>query len=254
MTTQMDPLDRLAPGRAWIGNWEEVLQRADMSAPSTPHRRRVFTRRRLVFAFAVLVCVLVPLVALGGANDWWFLRDGQGPTPQHAPVVVKEGEWNGHHWQLVAYASTTDGVCYVVNPSGSESGGFGGAMGCAPIAGVPRTDATKRTPDMTITYMGTSGSQSLAWVAGPVIETAKKVEIKFPNGRVLRVATFPAPESVGRVRFYATPLPADVMPTAPGQGITVVQLRGLDQSGNVVACLVPESAIDGISPLSDCSY
>jgi hypothetical protein len=253
MTMQIDPLDRLAPARQWTGNWDDVLQRADMSAPPTPRLRRVFTRRRLVLAFAVLVCVLVPLVALAATNDWWFLRIGEAPTPQHAPVVVKEGEWSGHPWQLIAYASTTDGVCYAMNPTGRKPGGPGSAMACATISGVPRTNATKATPDMTITYMGTSGPQSLAYLTGPVIESAQQVEIKFANGHVLRVATFPAPDSVGRVRFYATLLPADIVPTAPDQRITVVQLRGLDQSGKVVACLVPQTAVDGISPLADCS-
>jgi hypothetical protein len=197
----------------------------------------------------------VPLVALAAENDWSFLRKGHAPTPQQAPVVVKEGEWNGHPWQLIAYASTTDGICYVINPtpSASERGGLGGAMACAPIAGVPRTNATKATPDMTITYMGTS-SPPVPYIAGPVIESARRVEVTFANRRVLRVDTFAVPDSAGHVRFYATPLPADVAGSASNKGVmvTVVQLRGLDQSGNVVACLVPQSAVDGISPLSDC--
>lgn len=256
MTFNSDPLDRLAPALTWVADWDDVLQRADEAQARSPRfRRRMFTRRRLIVAFAVLVAVLVPLVALGAANDWWFFRFGAAPTPLSAPVVVKKGEWGGHPWQLVAYPSSTDGLCFGITPAGSEAEGQGAALSCAPFAGIARTEATKPTPDMTITFLSGSASAQLpAHIVGPVIEAAQEVEIRFGNGEILRAPTFAAPESLGPVRFYAVQLPTGVAPTPLGPGhIEMVQsIAGLDTDGNVVACLVPQTAVDGVSPLSDC--
>lgn len=241
MTAQTDPLDRLAPALGWAGDWDDVLERAGESARARPRLGRVFRRRRLVFAFAVLVCVLIPIVAVAAANDWWFFRYGGAPTPLHAPLVVKEGEWSGHPWQLIAYPSSTDGLCYSITPSPE---GAGAAMSCAPIVGLPRTQETKPSPDMAITFMVGSGTVHLpAYIAGPVVESAEQVEVDFGDGYVLRVATFPAPESVGRVRFYATPVSESASPQ---------RIVGLDGNGKVVACLVPRTAVSGVSPLADC--
>ena len=44
----------------------------------------------------------VPLAAFGAANDWWFLNNRGAPVPTTAPQVVKEGEWDGQPWQLIA--------------------------------------------------------------------------------------------------------------------------------------------------------
>jgi hypothetical protein len=254
MTSGTDPLDRLAPALDWVGDWDDVLRRASESDHAGRLVSRRPARRTLVLAFAVLVVVLVPIVALASANDWWFLRSGGAPTPVHAPGVVKEGTWSGHPWQLIAYASSTDGLCFVVTPATSQLEGRGAAMACAPFSGIPRTQATKPAHDMTITYLSGSASALLpAYIAGPVIEDAEDVEIHFSNGDVLRAPTFPAPESVGPVRFYATPLPAADTPESPGRNaVHPIELAGLDESGNVVACLVPRTAVNGISPLSDC--
>ena len=79
MTTEMDVMERAVEGRS------------------------VHHRRRLIQAFAVLAAVSVPLAAFGAANDWWFLNNRGAPLPTTAPQVVKEGEWDGQPWQLIAY-------------------------------------------------------------------------------------------------------------------------------------------------------
>ena len=61
------------------------------------------TGAALIQAFAVLAAVSVPLAAFGAANDWWFLNNRGAPLPTTAPQVVKEGEWDGQPWQLIAY-------------------------------------------------------------------------------------------------------------------------------------------------------
>jgi hypothetical protein len=250
MTSSNDPLDRLAPALPWKPDWADVLDRAGEHSPN----HRLLTKRRLARALALLAAVLIPLAALGAASDWWFFRFGDAPTPLSAPVVVKEGEWSGHPWQLIAYPSSTDGLCVSVIPTGSKPEGFGGAMGCAPMAGVRRTAETKGSSDMTITFLsGSAGSELPAYVAGPVTDKASNVEIRFGTGEVLRVPTFSAPASLGHVRFYATQLPASV--TLPGSDTGqrfIDKLTGLDNDGDVVACLVPLTAVDGVSPLSDC--
>jgi hypothetical protein len=237
-----DPLDALVPALPWSPDWSDVLARA------RPPARR--TQRRLVLALALVAAVAVPLVAYGSKSDWWFLSSGSPPAT-NAPVVVKEGEWSGHAWKLVAYLSSTDGLCVSLTPTGAEPAGEGAAMGCGPIAGVPRTEETKRTPDMTITYLMAAASRTFpGYVVGPVVDRATQVEIRFAGGRTMRLATFAGVPSLGSVRFYASELPAGVVP-GPGHEL-VEELRGLNASGAVVACLVPRTAVDGVSPLADC--
>ena len=220
---------------------------------------RLLTKRRLMLGFAALAAALVPLAALGAANDWWFFQD-HGPAPVRAPDVMKEGEWSGHPWQLIAYRSGSVGLCVSVTPAGSNADGSGGATGCAPFVGVP-TAETKGQPKMTITFLGGAASTELpAYIAGPVIDKASTVEIEFGTGEVLRLPAFSGAASLGRVRFYAAQLPATIPMPQPGQRIQnptqpwppINTLAGLDSDGNVVACLAPRTAVDGVSPLSDC--
>jgi hypothetical protein len=229
---------------------------------------RLPTKRRLMLGFAVLAAALVPLAALGAANDWWFLRD-HDPAPVSAPDVVKEGEWSGHPWQLIAYPSGSVGLCVSVTPAGSTAGGRervpfspprGGATSCAPFVGVP-TAETRGLSKMTITFLsGAAGDELPAYIAGPVIDKASTVEIEFGTGEVLRLPTFSGPASLRHVRFYAAQLPATIPMPQPGQRIQnptqlwppINTLAGLDSDGNVVACLAPRTAVDGVSPLSDC--
>lgn len=214
---------------------------------------RLVTPRRLVLAFAVLAAVLVPLAAFGAATDWWFLRFGGTPVPTTAPQVVKEGEWNGHTWQLIAYPSATHGLCISITPKDSGDKGEGGALSCGPFVGVARTPESKGSPDMTITFLAGDATEKLpAYIAGPVIEEASVVEVRFGGGDVLRVPTFAGPEPLQHVRFYAAQLPTDIRLT-PGTAAALLKwVAGLDASGNVVACLAPQTAKDGISFLSDC--
>ena len=226
----------------------DVLEGAgDLRSP------RLDARRRFVLAFVVLAAVLVPVAALAAANDWWFLKEGGSPVPTTAPQVVKEGEWNGHPWQLIAYPSATHGLCFSVTPKGSGGTGEGGALSCGPFVGVAGTPKSQASPDMTITFLAGGGSEKLpAYIAGPVIEEASVVEVRFADGDVLRVPTSAAPEPLQHVRFYATQLPTN-MPLTPGTFPAFLRsVAGLDASGNVVACLAPQTAKDGISSLSDC--
>lgn len=240
-------LDRLAPTYAWASDWPDVLERAEERRST-----RLVTKRRVVIGFVLLAAVLVPLAALAAVNDWWFLKFG-GPTPTSAPLVVKEGAWGGHPWQLIAYPSTTDGLCVSMTPKGWASVGKGGAMECGPFADVARTAETTASQDMTIAYLKVSATNELpVYIVGPVIDTALTVEVRFGNGQDLRVPTSPGPPPLDHVRFYATPIPADLQPTSKTFTTGLEWVAGLDVNGNVVACLAPLTANNGISPRSDC--
>jgi hypothetical protein len=243
-----DVLDRLAPPCRWSADWIDVLDRADVN-----RRAGLVTKRRLILMFVVAAVALVPLTALAAANDWWFIKLNH-PTPTHGPVVVKEGEWAGQKWQLIAYPATTDGLCMSMTPTASASTGEGGAIECSTFATVARTASTKVSPDMTITYLiGGRSKQLPNYIAGPVIDSAATVAIRFGGGQLLRVPTFGAPEPLDHVQFYATQLPASVEPPSMKTFRTFVKwIAGLDSNGKVVACLAPSTAENGISPLSDC--
>jgi hypothetical protein len=249
MTLSDDPLDRLAPPLLWEPDWSDVLDRAGERRPHRDRSTSVLSKRRLLLALAVLAALFVPLAALSAAKQRWLWWSVHGPAPVNAPVVVKEGEWSGHPWQLVAYRSTTDGLCLAVTPNSSTSRDEnGGALGCGPIAGVPRTAETKPAADAEILYMsGAATPQLPAFIVGPVTGKASEVEIQFGKERVLRVPTFGGPASLGRVRFYATQLPGNTF-SPP------LAVAGLDSEGHVIACLVRSTAKGGVSPLSDCQH
>jgi hypothetical protein len=248
MTLSDEPLDRLTPPLLWEPDWSDVLDRAGERLLHGVRSTSVLSKRRLLLALAVLAALLVPLAALSAAKQRWFWWSVHGPTPVNAPVVVKEGEWSGRPWQLVAFRSTTDGLCLALTPNNASSNDEnGGVLGCGLIAGVPRTAETKPAADAEILYMsGAATSQLPAFIVGPVIDKASEVEIQFGNEQVLRVPTFEGPASLGRVRFYATEAPASI--SSPPLAVA-----GLDGEGHVVACLVRSTAKGGVSPLSDCA-
>jgi hypothetical protein len=232
-------------------DWTNVVARSHVVP-----RRRLVSRRHLVVALVVVAAVLIPLAALADANDWWFFRTGL-PVPTSAPVVVTTGEWSGHPWELVAYPSESDGLCFSITPKPADGSSYGGAMTCGPFVGVPRTAATKVSGDMQITFLSGSWTSALpAYIAGPVIEQATTVAIRFEDGKTLRAPTVAAPHPLEHIRFYAAPLPLDEYPAETLSGTrhvaTITWLAGLDASGRVVACLAPATAKNGVSPLTDC--
>jgi hypothetical protein len=247
-------LEELVSDAAWTPNWQGVLDRAGV-----PPTRRLLTRRRAIISLAIAAAVMIPLAALADANDWWFFRTPGSPTPTSAPVVVKTGAWDGHPWQLVAYPSQTDGLCFSMVPGTGSGSSYGAAMACTTLKGVARTARTKPgAQDMTITYLSGSATSVLpAYIVGPTVENATTVAIRLSNGTTIRTPTFAGPSPLEQVRFYAVqlPSPAHRSPTTkpPFRTLPLKWIAGLDQSGHVVACLAPASAANGISPLSACS-
>jgi hypothetical protein len=105
---------------------------------------------------------------------------------------------------------------------------------------------------MTITYLSGAAPGFLpTYIAGPVIDKAVEVEIRFANGHDMRVPTFGAPALFEHIRFYATQIPP-VPKQLRGDPQAFDWITGNDKDGEVVACLAPMKVKDGISPLSDC--
>ena len=73
-----------------------------------------------------------------------------------------------HPWQLVAYPSTTDGLCFSITPKVSGAEPRGGGMACGPVAGVSRTPATKAKMAERIVRTASNGvttPDELLWAA-----------------------------------------------------------------------------------------
>lgn len=238
-------LDLIAPADAWTPDWADVLARAN-----TRRGRRV-VGRRAVLALALLVAVLAPLAAVAADRHWWILDFG-APEAASEPVVVKTGSWDGRSWQLVAYPSTTDGVC-IAMISGAAEPGEGAGLGCAPIHGVPRTRDSKDADELTVTYLASGGTKDVpAYIAGPVVSSATRVEIMFGDGETLRAPTSPGVAPLDTIRFYAARLPPPaVRQMKLGPVGFVRQITGYNGYGEVVACLAPDRIADG-SRLADC--
>lgn len=236
------------------GDWSRVVTDARAQEPVTRSTRTLhttsenrhrsggwLTRRRVAVIAIAVVAIATPLIA-SASQDWWFFRFvGAVPEPVTDVKVVKTGEWGGRPWQLVAFLSATDGICYGLTPTDASATGEGGSLACAPVEGVPRTESTKQSAPLAITFLAASSVGVPAFVLGPVIDTADEVEIHLAGGEVIRTPTFDAPDELGSIRFYAT-LVAE---------FDIQRLVGIGHDGDVVACLVVPMPPNGI-PLSAC--
>lgn len=262
-------LDELVPRFAGEkGDWGRVLADASIGEAATMgypwpvgatatsrvrrerHRRwpiRRLTRRRLVVIAVALVAIAVPLIA-AASQSWWFFRfAGTAPEPISDVTVVRSGTWDGKPWQLVAYLSATDGVCFGLSPTATVgSTGEGAALSCDQIEGVPRTKESKPYAPHAITFLAGSSLGFPAYVVGPVVDSADEVSIHFGSGATIRTPTFDAPDELGSIRFYATQVPE--LEQSPGERPEsgVQKLVGLTKEGQIVACLVvpmPEAGV-----------
>lgn len=246
MTLSVDSaLERLAPPQHFAADWADVLGRVGELAPEPADRGRLLARRRrpglVAAALAATLIVLVAATAVAAVNDWsvtdwWFLGNG-APAPVTTPVVVKSGSWDGKGWELVAYRSTSHGICFAMTPSGAgKADGFGGGLACggfSPVAPSGSIGGLHR-----ITFLSGSSPQLPTYIVGPVVDNAVEVVISFANGAVIRTPTFDAPASLGALRFYAARVPESVPRPTP-RAPSLEKLVGLNEDGQVVACLTP---------------
>lgn len=222
-----DVLDRLAPVYEFAADWDDVLARAGVPSGSS----RAKTQRRLALLAALIAAIVVPLTAIAESRDWWFFGAG-APEPATPVFVVKTVEWDGERWELVAYRTLNDGLCFSMSPAAANGRG---AMNCDQIVGVTR-EWKQETP-RAITYLtGRPSIERPGYIVGAVTDEAGEVAVYFINGDVLRTEAFAAPQSLGAIRFYAARLPGSMLHIALGSRF-VDKLVGLDRDGRLVACL-----------------
>jgi hypothetical protein len=245
-------LDELVPRfEDGQGDWERVVADAGAAAPTArvqvARRARWLTRRRLALVAVALAAIALPLVAVAASQEWWFFRTGAAPEPVTGVSVITTGTWNGREWQLLAYRSSTDGICFgVAPPEAARTAGAGAAMACAPVEGMPATPNSKPGPRVSVTFLTSSLGEETVYAVGPVVDAAAEVEVHLAGGEVVRAATFDAPEELGAIRFYAMQLPI-----SRARGATIEKLAGRDRDGRVVACLVVPLQEER-TPLSAC--
>jgi hypothetical protein len=98
----------------------------------------------------------------------------------------------------------------------------------------------------------TFNSDYPSWIAGPVVDSAKTVMIRFRNATALRVPTSKQVQLgkvgwYGAIRFFAAPLPQKIV-----NPLDIASVTGFDAHGNVVACSVLAKQAAGFTPLSAC--
>ena len=237
-------LQRLAPETDQRPAWSAVLAAAGLPdaaaapeaacASASQPRRSWFARSRrrtlAVAAVALALLVIAPLAALAVTQGWWFFSVGAAPKPTGRVVVVTEGRWNGLPWTLSAYRSATDGICFAVTPDGNANNrGTGAAMSCDAITGTPLSRLARGRPRHDVSYLIGRGGVLPAYIAGPVIASARRVDIVLADRQTIRTATLPAPRALGApVRFYVAKLPGDtdvraVIARGPNGGIVAYQ-------------------------------
>jgi hypothetical protein len=235
-----DVLDRLAPREQFAHDWNEVLERAgvhEASAVGPAWRNRKWLLLAAVVA-ALVVPVAAATVAVSNWSGWWPSQHNQF-RPASEPVVVQTGSWDGTRWQLVAYreshTSNIDIYCFSVMLYGSSLTARPARAGCG---GIPTRPQDAPTGHAALLYGATESPGLPYWAAGLAVDSVVEVALHFRDGDVLRLPTYAAPESLGHVRFYATPIPQ--VPQSSGK--SPIKVVGLDENRAVVACLAVDPA------------
>lgn len=207
-------------------------------------------RRRRIVLLAGGAAVVALLIGMVAGYRWWFQRSDDSPRLRSDPRVVQEGTWDGRGWRLVAYRSEGYGLCMSI--MAADSGYRERATSCSPFVGIKRFGESNTGPQVPITVLaGAAASDLPGYIVGAVIEAASVVDIRLAGGQTLRMSTVAGPERLQNIRFFAAPLPAelDIRSTDFPHNLWIA---GRDPSGAVVVCLRAETAVNGVSPLSDC--
>jgi hypothetical protein len=130
-------------------------------------------------------------------------------------TVVATGHWSGVSWRMSAIDYATGDYCVfmavpatVIQPSES----------CGRLALKSRH---------AISYMAHTGKPRPDYIVGPVLATARLVEISLANGKVLKAPTIAPRLGLARsLRFYAEQLPC---------GVRVTRVLARDRRGKIVA-------------------
>lgn len=131
--------------------------------------------------------------------------------------TIASGMFGRIAWRLSATDAADGSFCVTVKLSLHSSGG---ATACGSIYG-PRAHG--------ITYLAHTGGPEPDYIVGPVVATARTVEITLSNGATLRTKTIAPPKGMTtKIAFYVAQLPCPATPT---------RLEGVDRLGHIRASL-----------------
>jgi hypothetical protein len=164
--------------------------------------------------FALFVAVMVFVLLLGRADY----------SSASSSALIAHGSFSGVPWQLTG-SSWSDGT-YCLNMKIPASSKSSGSESCGSIHGRGRYGPHG------ISYGAHSGRPLPGWVVGPVVPTARVVEIKLSTGNTLRVKTIAPRRAVSTgMRFYVAELPCPEWPTrftardGGGRAVAHIELR-----------------------------
>ena len=162
---------------------------------------------RTAAVMAVVAASAVPS-AVGGASS---------------ETVVAGGHWSGVSWRMSATDYATGGYCLFIAVPATVTQP---SEGCGSLALKGRH---------AISFLEHTGRPRPDYIVGPVLATARLVEISLANGKVLRAQTIAPRRGLARsIRFYAEQVPCGVRPTrllARDRGGKVVARRSIRQLG-----------------------
>jgi len=178
-------------GELWVHLAHE-LRRERASRP------RLYRRRKVILAVAVLLLTLVGAgYAVGTrALDAFDISNGlHEPTRigDRVEIAGVDG-YSLHAWR------STRGICLGVVRDGKPA-----ASGCGmPVVGVPPDQVFPQPePTHVIGYMAGGADGDPFWVAGPVAESVRRVEVELVNGRILEGQVYEAPAVLhAKLGFY----------------------------------------------------
>jgi hypothetical protein len=243
--TQRDPeialiLNQALPFEFDAPDWELILTES-----RNPPARRLpgRNRRKLVLLVAlVLLAVLIPLSALGVANDWWFISVGGNPFGSNGKVTtVTSGRSEGGAWALVAFMTNEGGLCFSITPlpptgsPGSDStaaeaeSSSGGIAGCS---GIRAHEGGTWQPMVSFAtgYTTTSSGKTTTIVGGPTDSSVAEVDVVEFNGKIVTTRTIPAPSELGvRARFFVV-----VLPPSTDLDVSMKEVIARDAAGKVL--------------------
>ncbi len=157
-------------------------------------------------AFAVAGVLLVPGPAVAR-------REAQLASP----ATVATGTFRGGAWKLTAIDSADGSYCLTMTVLARHEDS---STGCGSIFGA----GSHR-----ISYLAHTGAPLPDYVVGPVVATARTVQITLSSGEVLGTATVAPPARLSKkIAFFRAELPCAVYPT---------RLVALDSAGHTVAQL-----------------
>jgi hypothetical protein len=206
----IDELEALAPSETAIGDWNDVVRRAE-SRPGTAVARRTWSRRRLVLLLATALMGLLALGTAASAAFGWKVSPfwawvNSYPPGRTSPIVTV---FAGSDWTLVAWRSTS-GLCTSYGAPGASG------TGCSPLSQRPlemmleedlsrsrvRIIGTVSASVARIEVIAPSGHSFAAKVSGAFRELRTTRHFFFAEGRV-RVSVTPRGSAAQRFTLLA---------------------------------------------------